>query len=130
MNKLKRIGLLVFVIVVLLTAGIVYVVVMANDNMEMLMVTPVEELHLDQTDNGVYVGECDAFPIHVIVEVTITDHEIESIDIIMHQNGQGEPAEVIIDDVVLSQSIDVDTIAGATYSSKAILLAISDALKQ
>jgi uncharacterized protein with FMN-binding domain len=46
-----------------------------------------------------------------------------------HRNGQGEAAEVIPQMVVDAQSLQVDAISGATFSSKVILLAIEDALK-
>ena len=40
----------------------------------------------------------------------------------------GEKAEEIIYEVINMQSIDVDTVSGATYSSKVILKAIENAL--
>jgi uncharacterized protein with FMN-binding domain len=74
------------------------------------------------------MGSYSVFPVSVDVEVEVSNHVITSILITKHDNGQGTPAEVIIDDVILAQSIDVDSISGATYSSKVILLAIKDAL--
>lgn len=64
----------------------------------------------------------------VIVDVKIVDHEIVEIDILKHINGQGGAAETIVDDVITQQTLLVDTITGATYSSKVILKAISNAL--
>jgi uncharacterized protein with FMN-binding domain len=60
--------------------------------------------------------------------VTLSNHEITEIVITRHDNGQGQAAEAIIDDVTSEQTLLVDAIAGATYSSKVILLAIHDAL--
>ena len=81
-----------------------------------------------QIENGTYIGIYDSLLIKVKVEVTIFDHTMTEIMILEHQNGHGDGADVIIDTVLIHQSIDVDFISGATYSSKAILLAISDAL--
>jgi uncharacterized protein with FMN-binding domain len=53
---------------------------------------------------------------------------IKKIEIVRHLNGQGKPAEVIPDRVIEMQSLDVDIISGATYSSKVILKAIENAL--
>ncbi len=128
MSKLKKIGLIVFSTVVLLTAGIVYIFLTINDNMAQLELQPIQDVDLTLINDGLYEGEYEMFPIHVIVHVGITNHEISEVMIVLHQNGQGDAAEAIIDDVILEQSIEVDSIAGATYSSKAILLAIQDAL--
>ncbi len=40
----------------------------------------------------------------------------------------GQPAEAIIEDVVEDQSLDVDSVSGATYSSRVILKAIEATL--
>ena len=45
-----------------------------------------------------------------------------------HKNGQGTPAEVIPEKVVETQTLEVDIVSGATYSSKVILKAIENAL--
>jgi len=48
-----------------------------------------------------------------------------------HQHGRASAveAEVVIDDVILTQSLDVDTVSGATNSSKVILHAVQIALE-
>ena len=56
------------------------------------------------------------------------NHKIEDIQLLNHRNGKGKAAEVIPEKVVLSQSLKVDTITGATVSSKVILKAIEVAL--
>jgi uncharacterized protein with FMN-binding domain len=47
---------------------------------------------------------------------------------VKHVNGQGKPAEVITEKVIETQSLQVDVVSGATYSSKVILKAIENAL--
>jgi len=42
----------------------------------------------------------------------------------------GGKAESIVDDVIAKQSLDVDVVTGATYSSSTILKAIEDSLSQ
>ncbi len=127
MSKLKKTIIIIFALVVLITAGIVYVVLQMEENFEYLMMTEIEPLALEGVEDGHYIGEYDRFPLKVVVDVEVVDHQITSIVIIEHDNGQGSAAEVIIDDVMTNQSLDIDAIAGATYSSKAILLAISEA---
>jgi len=87
-----------------------------------------EAIDVSEHADGVYEGAYSQFPISVKVEVTILDGAITEIDIVEHEHGKGGDAETIITDVIESQSLAVDTIAGATYSSIAILLAVEDAL--
>lgn len=88
----------------------------------------LNDLNLDQVADGSYDGSYSVFPVSVEVTVTVNDHIITEIDITKHDNGQGQAGEVIIEDVLEAQSLEVDIISGATYSSKVILLAIQDAL--
>ncbi|MDY0139623.1 MAG: FMN-binding protein [Candidatus Izemoplasmatales bacterium] len=94
----------------------------------------IEEIIIENEDiasleNGVYPGECDVDFIHVKLEVTILDGVITKIEILEHYNGQGTPAEAIIDDILDQQSLEVDAIAGATNSSLVIKKAVELALK-
>jgi len=97
-------------------------------NLDNLKNAELNDLGLSVVPDGTYYGEYSAFPVSVEVSVTILNHEIQSIEIFKHDNGQGAPAEVIIDTVIEEQSVQVDTVAGATYSSYCILLAIQDAI--
>lgn len=86
------------------------------------------DTNLSQIRDGIYAGEYKAFPIAVEVEVAIDDHRITGIEIKKHDNGKGASAETIIDKVIENQTLDVDVVTGATYSSKVILKAIENAL--
>jgi uncharacterized protein with FMN-binding domain len=79
--------------------------------------------------DGVYRGTYKAWPLKAVVEVTLEDGTIKGITLIEHIYGRGKKAEGIIDSVVAHQSLLVDTISGATASSKTILLAIQNALR-
>jgi len=78
--------------------------------------------------DGVYKGTYAVFPVKVAVDVTIAKGRIVDVSLIEHRQGQGKAAEGLIPQVVKSQSIQLDAISGATYSSKVILLAIANAL--
>lgn len=84
---------------------------------------------LSKVSDGKYTGVCDAQVIGAKVEVTVSNNKIKNIVIISHKNERGKPAEVITKKVVKAQSLDVDTVSGATNSSKVILKAIENALK-
>ena len=128
MNRKKKIGLIVFVLIVIISAVLAYFIIQIQDNLNYLVDIPLEDIDLSTVENGTYTGEYEVTPISVILEVDIVDHEIVNIVILKHVNGKGEAAEVILTDVIINQSIEVDAIASATYSSKIILLAIKDAL--
>jgi uncharacterized protein with FMN-binding domain len=83
---------------------------------------------IEGKDNGVYRGEYKINPVQVVVDVEIINGNIKEIRIIEHICGLGKKAEKIIDEVVNSQSLQVDTVTGATVSSKVILKAIENAL--
>lgn len=128
MRKRTKILLIIFVIIASLTAFGIYMINKINQEMEVLTISEIPEINLVHFDDGTYSGSFKSLLIKVQVEVTIQNHVITDIIILEHQNGQGDDADVIIDDVLLEQSINIDFISGATYSSKAILLAIGDAL--
>lgn len=89
---------------------------------------PISDVTLNKISDGTYEGSYACFPISVILDVSVKDHMITAITIVKHVNGQGKPAEAILDKVILTQSLQVDTVTGATYSSKVILKAIQNAL--
>ena len=80
--------------------------------------------------DGTYRGSYDGGMVKAVVDVLVAGGRIEKVTIVSHRNGMGTPAEVIVDDVVRAQSLEVDTISGATRSSKVILKAIEEALTQ
>jgi uncharacterized protein with FMN-binding domain len=80
--------------------------------------------------DGTFEGQCDNGLVFVRVEVDVQNHTIVNVRILEHRNGKGEPAEQIADSVTRSQSIEVDAVSGATYSSQTILKAIENALSK
>lgn len=129
MKKNTKIILSVFIVALVLIFIIVKSIISKiESNLKGLINVEIKEINLTQIEDGKYIGRYEVFPVAVEVEVAILDHKISKIKIIEHENGQGGPAEVIIDKVIEKQSLEVDVIAGATYSSKVILKAIEDAL--
>ena len=89
----------------------------------------VENIDLTNIPDGVYIGEYDVTYVFVRVEVSVESGRIADIAILEHRGGtQGIPAERIIYSIYEQQQIDVDTITGATNSSRVIQAAILDAL--
>lgn len=99
-----------------------------NKNLKELAELPISDVDMTKIQDGTYSGSYKVFPIAVTVKVIVEDHQIKDIELIKHDNGQGAPAAVIPDKVVEAQTLQVDTITSATYSSKVILKAIENAL--
>ena len=98
--------------------------------LKVLAKTDIAEVDLGSVADGEHAGSASAFPVAVELKVRVKDHRIEAVDLIKHTNGQGKPAEALLAMVLREQKVNLDIISGATYSSKAILLAISNALKK
>ena len=129
--KRKNLVLIIILAVLILLAGIGYVVWSSlQDNLNQLDNLSIGSIDLQTIADGTYTGHYSAFPVTATVVVTVKDHAISTIQLTEHNNGQGQPAERITDDVLAAQTLDVDVVAGATYSSKVILKAIESALTQ
>jgi uncharacterized protein with FMN-binding domain len=101
-----------------------------NGRLKVLSTTVVEVIDLGAVADGVYTGGYSSFPVSAKVEVRVLDHRITQIRLLEHVNGKGGAAQAIPSFVFDAQSLKVETVSGATYSSKVILLAIADALKK
>ncbi len=82
---------------------------------------------------GTYTGTAKGFGGDVEVEVEVTENNIESLNV----TGDHETENIgtfavsmLPDKILAAQSVNVDAISGATVTSKAILRALQDALKQ
>ena len=89
---------------------------------------PVSDVDLSAIADGTYTGEYSQFPVIAAVEVTVKGHKITGITITKHENGLGKPAEKITEDIIRSQSLQVDAVSGATHSSNVIRKAVEVAL--
>lgn len=88
----------------------------------------VSSPNIAELQDGAYKGAYDGYLVSAEVTVIIKDHMIQEIIINKHENERGRGAEIIIYQVISSQSLEVDAITGATQSSKVILKAIENAL--
>jgi len=127
--KKRRIGKFLLIVALFLVVVIVGAYALMNRNLGKLAESSIENVDVTVLSDGEYLGRYRVLPVIVELKVTVKNHAIESIQLLRHDNGQGKMAEKIVDDVIAQQRIDVDSVAGATYSSKVILKAIEAALK-
>lgn len=81
--------------------------------------------------DGTYEGTGTGFGGQIKVQVTVKDTKITSIDILSAPGEDSsflQKAKAIIDRIIEAQNLEVDTISGATYSSRGILSAVKNAL--
>ena len=123
--------ILIGVLVLLAAGGVAGYILFQNieGDMASLETAAIPAIDLSVVEDGVYEGSYKALPISVEVLVTVREHQITEIELAKHINGQGEAAEAVTGSVMEAQSLQVDAVSGATYSSKVILLAIGDALQ-
>ncbi|MCK8827665.1 FMN-binding protein [Natroniella acetigena] len=92
--------------------------------------THIENVDLIQVQDGRYEGEHIAGEVVVVVAVEVEGHQIKDIEILKHENWRGSKAELIVENVLEEQTLEVDVISGATISSKTILKATENALRE
>ena len=81
---------------------------------------------------GIYYGTAEGYSGDVSVAVVIQEHTIKAILITDTSDDESffNRAMDVVKNVMKKQNTDVDTVSGATYSSKGLLNAIKNALKQ
>jgi uncharacterized protein with FMN-binding domain len=82
--------------------------------------------------DGTYQGEAQGYGGTIVMEATITNGTLSDLQILSATQEDAaylEAASAVIDAILVAQSTDtVDTISGATFSSRGILQATAEAL--
>jgi uncharacterized protein with FMN-binding domain len=100
-------------------------------NMKEIQAIPIEQLNLEEIEDGSYIGEYYfEDQIGATLEVMVENHQIIDIQVIDHVYGKGQIAEALLLNIIATQSLDVDDVAGATTSSHVLKLSVQDALKE
>lgn len=129
MNTKKKviIGILIVLIIGLAIGGI-YMFRTINYKKQVENIK-VQGIDLSTISDGSYQGSCDVDYISAKVNVTVKDNKITNIDL-DHFNDRGAAADAIPNMIIEQQRVDVDTVSGATNSSKVIMQAVYNALSK
>jgi len=130
MKKIVKTGIILAVVIIIVSAAGNIALRRIEKNLSYLPLMEISEPDLTVISDGVYKGYYAAFPVLVDVSVTVKNHAIADISILKHQNGQGKDGEKIITNILEKQSLQLDAISGATYSSIVIKKAVEQALSQ
>lgn len=123
MKKILR-GFSVIMVLALAFAGIM--IFKTASQVAKIDKSPVE---MGAVKDGTYTGRSESPLVKVEVEVSVNQGQIEDIQILGHQCGQGEKAEDIISVILDQNTVEVDAISGATVSSELIKDAVRKALR-
>ncbi len=90
----------------------------------------IKNIDLSQIPDGAYRGEQKYLVFVTKVQVHVMRHRITRIDVSEARGGRYvEKAKKVTGRIITKQSLDVDTITGATITSKAIVKAVENALR-
>ncbi len=115
------------IVLVCTAAGLYFTGCTALDKIEELT---IEEIAVSAVKDGTYQGRQNNFPVTAKVRVTVKDGKITEIKLLGHMHGPKHGADEIVGRVMAKQSLAVDAVSSASYSSKVVLKAIESALKQ
>ncbi|MDO4941237.1 MAG: FMN-binding protein [Lachnospiraceae bacterium] len=89
------------------------------------------DLDLSKIKDGTYEGSGTGFHGTIKVSVTVKDHKITAINVLNSSDDASffnRAKAGVIAGIISSQSLNVDVVSGATYSSKGIIAAVKNAL--
>ena len=127
-SKRKRVLIIVIMALAVIAVGANRLMARLETDLKALESKPIAHIDLGTLEDGVYAGSFSLFPVSAQVDVTVKSHVITDIKLVKHTSGQGGAAEAIPGMVLEAQSLAVDSVSGATYSSRVILMAIENAL--
>ncbi|MDD4363924.1 MAG: FMN-binding protein [Atribacterota bacterium] len=92
----------------------------------------INDVDLQKTEDGIYLGEFTGGRWKNKIEVTIKDHRITDIKMLQASDMSGlkDIGEKVFKKVEEKQSLQIDTVSGATVHTKAILKSIENALQK
>ncbi len=81
--------------------------------------------------DGVFEGEAEGFNGKTKVSIEVQNGTIKKVDVLSSEDDESylNEAKKLIPTIIEKQNTDVDSISGATYSSKGIISAVENALK-
>ena len=92
----------------------------------------IEAGRFQNLTDGIYTGSADAFRGDVEVQVTVKKQKVTDISILSYCDTEEyffRAAPAVIEQMKAEQSLNVDAVSGATYSSNGIIHAVANALE-
>jgi uncharacterized protein with FMN-binding domain len=99
-------------------------------NLAAIKALTIDDVAISTIKDGTYEGYQNNTMVTAKVSVEVNSGKIVAIRLLEHTHGPNHGADAIIPKVIEKQSLIVDSVSGATYSSKVLLKAIESALKK
>lgn len=125
-SRRKIFKTIIIIAALILFLLIAFIILMLNQKPVNLVINHVD---LSGISDGTYTGDADNGLVKVSASVEVQNGRITDITLLKHDNLLGKPAEKIIDNIIAEQSLQVDAISSATYSSDTIRKAVENALR-
>ena len=93
MSKTKKVLAFIAVIILIAAAGFSIALKTTENNLKELASSRIENVDLSKSNDGVYTGSYEGFPVSATVKVTLENKKITRIELIKHVNGKGYAAE-------------------------------------
>lgn len=88
----------------------------------------IKSLDFSQLPDGVYDGEYKRGRFSSKVRVTVASGRVTTIDVVRDMQYQSEVTQKAVGAVLEAQSLQIDTVSGATITTRAFLKAVENAL--
>lgn len=92
----------------------------------------IEAGRFQNLTDGIYTGSADAFRGDVEVQVTVEKQKVTDISILSYCDTEEyffRAAPAVIEQMKAEQSLNIDAVSGATYSSNGVIHAVANALE-
>ncbi len=132
MKRKGKIRMIITVLVILVVMGLGGAIVFTSGERREGKNLPIAVIDFKKLNDGTYIGEYEGGMKKLRaneVQVTVSSGKVTDIKILKHKENQSpEFTGKLYDRVIKAQSLQVDTISGATITSKAYLKSVENAL--
>ena len=135
-SKVKKLFKVLIPVALAVIAVVVIGLSIFNKGMADIKRLSVENIDVSLLKDGNYFGEYENGRWQYHVEVIVRDGEVKEIHVLNTKTGPfdmemyDDVNTELIQRIVQNQSLQVDTVTGATVNSKALLKAVENALKE
>lgn len=134
MKKKGKIGMIIITLVAIVVVGMGGAILFTNGERKEGKDLSIADVDFTKLKDGTYIGEYEGGRYKLRsneVQVTVSSGKVTDIKILKHkENQKPEFTGRLYDQIIQSQTLQVDTVSGATITSKAYLKSVESALNK
>lgn len=130
-KKKGKIGMIIFIIIVVIALLLGGALAFTSGERKEGMNLPIAVIDFNNLKDGTFIGEYEGGKYHWRenrVQVTISSGKVTDIKILEDAVKNSQYPEGLYDKIINSQTLQIDTVSGATITCKAYLKAVENAL--